>query len=83
MQSVPVRDARVLVVDDDADVRDAVETALELEGHRVSTAGDGLDALKQLGRAEFDAVVLDVLMPNLDGFEVCRRLRAAGDRPRS
>ena len=80
MQSVPVRDARVLVVDDDADVREAVETALELEGHRVSTAGDGLDALKQLGRAEFDAVVLDVLMPNLDGFEVCRRLRAAGNR---
>jgi two-component system response regulator MprA len=80
MRSVPVRDARVLVVDDNPDVREAVETALELEGHRVSTAGDGLDAMKQLGRAEFDAVVLDVLMPNLDGFEVCRRLRAAGNR---
>jgi two-component system response regulator MprA len=80
MQSVPVRDARVLVVDDDPDVREAVETALELEGHRVSTADDGLRALKRLGQAEFDAVVLDVLMPNLDGFEVCRRLRAAGNR---
>src|SRR6478672_1882297 len=71
---------RVLVVDDDPDVREAVETALELEGHRVSTADDGLRALKRLGQAEFDAVVLDVLMPNLDGFEVCRRLRAAGNR---
>src|SRR5579872_4255427 len=71
---------RVLVVDDDSDVREAVETALELDGHRVSTAVDGLDALKRLGQAEFDAVVLDVLMPNLDGFEVCRRLRAAGNR---
>ena len=80
MQSVPVRDARVLVVDDDPDVREAVETALELEGHRVSTEGDGLGALKRLGQAEFDAVVLDVLMPNLDGFEVCRRLRGAGNR---
>jgi two-component system, OmpR family, response regulator MprA len=74
------RGGRVLVVDDDPDVRDAVETALELEGNRVTTAADGLDALKRLGQAEFDAVVLDVLMPHLDGFEVCRRLRAAGNR---
>jgi two-component system, OmpR family, response regulator MprA len=74
------RGGRVLVVDDDPDVRDAVETALELEGHRVTTAADGLDALKRLGQTEFDAVVLDVLMPILDGFEVCRRLRTAGNR---
>ena len=82
MQSVPVRDARVLVVDDDRDVREAIETALELEGHRVRTAGDGAGALKQLDPAEFDAVVLDVLMPNLDGFEVCRReqLQVPGGR---
>jgi two-component system response regulator MprA len=71
---------RVLVVDDEPDVRDAVETALELEGHRVTVAVDGLDALKRLGQGGFEAVVLDVLMPNLDGFEVCRRLRAAGNR---
>jgi two-component system, OmpR family, response regulator MprA len=71
---------RVLVVDDDPDVREAVETALELECHRVTTAGDGLAAMKRLGQAEFDAVVLDVLMPELDGFEVCRRLRASGNR---
>ena len=70
----------MLVVDDDPDVREAVETALELEGHRVEIAADGLAALKRLGQVEFDAVVLDVLMPNLDGFEVCRRLRAAGNR---
>jgi two-component system, OmpR family, response regulator MprA len=74
------RGGRVLVVDDDPDVRDAVETALELEGHRVMTAPDGLAALKRLGQTEFDAMVLDVLMPNLDGFEVCRRLRASGNR---
>ncbi|HEY2201889.1 MAG TPA: response regulator transcription factor, partial [Solirubrobacteraceae bacterium] len=67
-------------MDDDPDVRDAVETALELEGHTVMTAVDGLAALKRLGQGEFDAVVLDVLMPNLDGFEVCRRLRASGNR---
>src|SRR5713226_6868693 len=80
MEATEVRGGRVLVVDDDPDVREAVETALELEGHTVMTAADGLAALKRLGQAEFDAVVLDVLMPNLDGFEVCRRLRAAGNR---
>lgn len=70
----------MLVVDDDQDVRDAVETARELEGHRVTTAADGLAALQRLGQAEFDAVVLDVLMPNLDGFQVCQRLRASVNR---
>ncbi|HUB76971.1 MAG TPA: response regulator transcription factor [Solirubrobacteraceae bacterium] len=75
-----VRGARVLVVDDDPDVREAVETALELEGHRVTLADDGIAALKRLAVAEFDAIVLDVLMPNLDGFEVCRRMRASGNR---
>jgi len=71
---------RVLVVDDDLDVRDAVETALELEGHRVTTAHDGLEAMKRLSHSEFDAIVLDVLMPHLDGFELCRTLRTAGNR---
>jgi two-component system, OmpR family, response regulator MprA len=80
METAEGRGGRVLVVDDDPDVRDAVETALELEGHSVTTAADGLAALKRLGQTEFDAVVLDVLMPNLDGFEVCRRLRASGNR---
>jgi two-component system, OmpR family, response regulator MprA len=79
-EATEVRGGRVLVVDDDPDVREAVETALELEGHSVTTAADGLAALKRLGQAEFDAVVLDVLMPKLDGFEVCRRLRAWGNR---
>ena len=76
----PVPSGRVLVVDDEPDVRDAVETALELEGHSVAVAVDGLDALKKVGQGGYEAIVLDVLMPNLDGFEVCRRLREAGNR---
>src|SRR6202522_3508035 len=80
MGPTEIRGGRVLVVDDDPDVREAVETALELEGHSVATATDGLAALKRLGQVECDAVVLDVLMPNMDGFEVCRRLRASGNR---
>jgi two-component system response regulator MprA len=78
-QAVPLS-GRLLVVDDEPDVRDAIETALELEGHRVATAVDGLDALKRMGGGEFDAIVLDVLMPNIDGFEVCRRMRRDGNR---
>jgi two-component system response regulator MprA len=80
IEATDVRGGRVLVVDDDPDVREAVETALELEGHRVETVADGLAALKRLGQVEFDAVVLDVLMPKMDGFEVCRRLRVSGNR---
>ena len=80
VSTVPRHSGRVLVVDDEPDVREAIEAALELEGHRVATAVDGLDALTALSRSPVDAIVLDVLMPNLDGFEVCRRLRAAGNR---
>ena len=72
----------MLVVDNDRDVREAIETALELEGHRVSPAGDGAVPSKQLDRAEFDAVVLRLLMPNLDGFEVSRRSSSQFQRPR-
>ena len=77
---MPALTGRILVVDDEPDVREAIEAALELEGHRVTVAVDGLDALTRLSQAPVDAIVLDVLMPNLDGLEVCRRLRAAGNR---
>ena len=80
MSTQPSLIGRVLVVDDEPDVREAVETALELDGHRVTTAVDGLEALKKLGQGQFEAIVLDVLMPNLSGFEVCGRLRAVGNR---
>jgi two-component system response regulator MprA len=71
---------RVLVVDDEPAVREAVDRALRLEGFRTELAGDGRAALDALAAAPPDAVVLDVLMPYVDGLEVCRRLRAAGDR---
>jgi two-component system response regulator MprA len=71
---------RILVVDDEPAVRDAVDRALRLEGHEVSVAADGRAALDAVAVAPPDALVLDLLMPHVDGFEVCRRLRAAGDR---
>ncbi|HKJ36484.1 MAG TPA: response regulator transcription factor [Solirubrobacterales bacterium] len=71
---------QVMVVDDEPAVRDAVARALKLEGYDVRTADDGAEALRELAVAAPDAVVLDVLMPEVDGLEVCRRLRGAGDR---
>ena len=72
--------ARVLVVDDEPAVRRALERALKLESYDVALAEDGEQALDALAHEPADAVVLDVMMPRLDGLEVCRRLRRAGDR---
>jgi two-component system response regulator MprA len=70
---------RVLVVDDEPAVRVVLERALRLD-YEVELAEDGRSALDRLALAPPDVVVLDVLMPHVDGLEVCRRLRAAGDR---
>jgi two-component system response regulator MprA len=69
--------ARILVVEDEPALRDGLRTALTLEGYAVEVATDGVQALEVLAARPADAVVLDVLMPRLDGLEVCRRLRAA------
>ena len=72
--------ARIVVVDDDEALRNAVGRALRLEGYDVALASDGDEGLAHLGRLGADLVVLDVLMPGLDGITVCRRLRESGDR---
>jgi DNA-binding response OmpR family regulator len=71
----------VLVVDDDAGIRQLVRLYLERERHRVSEASDGVTALELAATARFDLVVLDVMLPGLDGLEVCRRLRESSDIP--
>ena len=70
---------RLLVVDDDPDVRDSLGLALRCAGYSVSTAANGSDALDALARSPVDLIVLDVLMPIVDGFDMCRRLRDRGD----
>jgi two-component system, OmpR family, response regulator MprA len=70
----------ILVVDDEPAVRDAVDRALRMEGHEVTLAEDGRAALDAVAAAPPDVLVLDLLMPHVDGLEVCRRMRAAGDR---
>jgi two-component system, OmpR family, response regulator MprA len=71
---------RILVVDDEFAVRDALGRVLRLEGFDVAMACDGREAVRSQAAAPADAVLLDVLMPELDGLEVCRRMRDTGDR---
>ena len=70
---------RILVVDDDRAVRESLRRSLSFNGYSVELAQDGQEALDSITRDRPDAVVLDVMMPRLDGLEVCRRLRSSGD----
>jgi two-component system response regulator MprA len=72
--------AKLLVVDDDPALSRTLRRALAVEGYAVDCAGDGVEALDRLGETTYDAVVLDVSMPRLDGLAVCRQLRENRDR---
>jgi DNA-binding response OmpR family regulator len=72
---------RVLVVDDDTTVRDVVRRYLEHAGYEVELAGDGETALRLMAAQEPDLVVLDLMLPGIDGLEVCRRVRERGSTP--
>ena len=69
------KQASVLVVDDEPRLVRFVRTELEADGYRVSTAGEGQAALRTLEREDVDLIVLDIMLPGMDGFEVCRRIR--------
>jgi two-component system response regulator MprA len=71
---------KILVVDDEPAVQQALARAFTLERYEVEVARNGVEALEALAGERFDAVVLDVTMPGVSGLEVCRRLRASGDR---
>jgi two-component system, OmpR family, response regulator MprA len=70
---------KILVVDDDPAVSSSLDRALRLEGYEVQTAPNGTGALESLALTPPDAMVLDLQLPDIDGLEVCRRMRAAGD----
>ncbi|MBN0046588.1 response regulator transcription factor [Streptomyces actuosus] len=70
----------VLLAEDDRAIRHALERALTLEGYRVTAVADGVEALAQAHLSPPDVLVLDVMMPGIDGLQVCRVLRAEGDR---
>jgi two-component system response regulator MprA len=69
----------VLVVDDEPAVRESLERSLRFEGYDVTLASDGEQALARVAEAEPDVIVLDLLMPRLDGLQTCRQLRARGE----
>jgi len=70
---------RLLVVDDDPDVRDSLRRALGYAGYAVATASNGADALTSVARSPVDLIIMDLLMPMLDGFAACRALRDRGN----
>lgn len=70
---------RILVVDDDRAVRESLRRSLAFNGYTVDLAEDGVEALEAIASERPDALVLDVMMPRLDGLEVCRQLRSTGD----
>ncbi|MGW9025359.1 response regulator transcription factor [Streptomyces sp. NPDC055722] len=70
----------VLLAEDDRAIRHALERALTLEGYQVTAVADGVEALAQAHRTQPDVLVLDVMMPGIDGLQVCQVLRAEGDR---
>jgi two-component system, OmpR family, response regulator MprA len=72
---------RILVVEDDTRLAATLERVLAAEGHEVERVGDGLEALKRAREQPFDLVVLDIMLPSLDGVGVCRRLRATAQVP--
>ena len=69
------QDVLVLIVDDDVVVRETLRAAVALEGYRFALAADGREALNKLAEVQPDVVLLDVMMPGMDGFEVTRRIK--------
>ena len=71
----------ILVVDDESRIRSIIKKYAEFEGHTVSEAGDGMEAVRLCRKEEFDLVVMDIMMPELDGFSACREIRKHSSVP--
>jgi two-component system OmpR family response regulator len=71
---------RLLLVEDDTEIADAVAAGLRDDGYVVEVSGDGVDALIRLAGEPFDVAAIDVMLPGMDGFELCRRVRESGSR---
>ncbi len=78
---MPDRAFRILLVDDEKPIQTLLSFPLQRDGYEVTAASDGREALQRFGEEHYDLVVLDVMLPKMDGLEVCRRLRARSDVP--
>jgi len=72
---------RILVVDDEDKIRSLIRKYAEFEGHTVTEASDGMEAVTLCRHKEFDIIIMDIMMPELDGFSACREIRRMGDTP--
>ena len=73
--------ARLLIVDDEEKIREVVKEYALLNGYEVAEAEDGLDALSAVEQQPIDLVILDIMMPKLDGYEVCKRIKTSSNIP--
>ena len=73
--------ARILVVDDESDIRSLIQRYADREGHEVTTASDGLQAVELCKDADFDIIVMDIMMPEMDGFTACKEIKKSKDIP--
>ncbi len=71
----------ILVVDDESRIRSIIKKYAEFEGHDVSEAGDGMEAVRLCRNAEYDLIIMDIMMPELDGFSACREIRKITQTP--
>ena len=72
---------KILVVDDEVRIRSIIKKYAEFEGHAVIEAGDGMEAVHLCRNNEFDIIIMDIMMPELDGFSACREIRKQSDTP--
>ena len=72
---------RILVVDDEARIRSIIKKYAEFEGHSVTEAGDGMEAVRLCRKEKYDIIIMDIMMPELDGFSACREIRKVADTP--
>jgi len=71
---------RILIVEDEEAMRNGLKDNLEFEGYEIETAEDGKIGLSKINNNKYDLIVMDVMMPNLSGFEVCKKIRSAGNK---
>ena len=72
---------RILIVDDEARIRSIIKKYAEFEGHTVIEAGDGMEAVRLCRKESFDLIIMDIMMPELDGFSACREIRKISNSP--
>ena len=73
--------AKLLIVDDEENIREVVKEYAEFEGYEIDEAGDGMEAVSMCRENDYDLVILDIMMPKLDGFSACKEIRKAKDVP--